>query len=126
MGVLGPLEVFRALKASGFVPRRSLELVVFTAEEPTRFGLGCLGSRLMSGQLSSEVASALHDADQVSLTEWLKRMDWGGVELESVRLANGAYRAFVELHIEQGPLLEREKIDIGVVEKIAAPSSLRP
>jgi ureidoglycolate amidohydrolase len=125
VGVLGPLEAFRALKAIGFVPRRSLELVVFTAEEPTRFGLGCLGSRLMSGRLALDKAAALRDAGGVSLPEWLARMDWGQPDLESVKLAPGAYRAFVELHIEQGPLLERDKIDIGVVEKIAAPSAFR-
>jgi ureidoglycolate amidohydrolase len=125
LGVLGPLEAFRALKETGFVPRRSLELIVFTSEEPTRFGLGCLGSRLMSGRLDPAKALALRDADKVSLAEWLERMAWGKPEVASVKLSSGHYRAFVELHIEQGPLLEREKIDIGVVEKIAAPSAFR-
>jgi len=125
IGVLGVLEAFRALKAAGFVPRRSLELIVFTAEEPTRFGLGCLGSRLMSGTLAPQAAANLRDADKVSLAEWLQRMDWSKSDLASVRLDPGTYRAFVELHIEQGPLLERDTIAIGVVEKIAAPSAFR-
>ena len=125
VGVLGVLEAFRALKATGFVPRRSLELIVFTAEEPTRFGLGCLGSRLMSGRLAPAKAAGLRDSDKISLTEWLERMAWGTPDLESVKLSAGHYRAFVELHIEQGPLLERDNIDIGVVEKIAAPSAFR-
>ena len=51
VGVLGGLEAMRALKRSGLRPRRSIELVMFTSEEPTRFGIGCLGSRLMSGTL---------------------------------------------------------------------------
>jgi ureidoglycolate amidohydrolase len=125
VGVLGPLEAFRALKDAGFVPRRSLELVVFTAEEPTRFGLGCLGSRLMSGALAPGGAAQLRDADNVSLPDWLARMDWGQPDLASVRLQPGTYRAFVELHIEQGPLLERDHVAIGVVEKIAAPGAFR-
>jgi N-carbamoyl-L-amino-acid hydrolase len=54
VGVLGALEAMRALRESGFRPRRAVELVVFTAEEPTRFGIGCLGSRLLSGALSSK------------------------------------------------------------------------
>jgi N-carbamoyl-L-amino-acid hydrolase len=125
VGVLGPLEAFRALKAAGFTPRRPLELIVFTSEEPTRFGLGCLGSRLMSGRLAPEKALALGDSDGITLADWLGRMKWGDANLAPVRLAQGHYHAFVELHIEQGPLLERAGIDLGVVEKIAAPSAFR-
>jgi hypothetical protein len=51
VGVLGGFEALAALKRAGFQPRRSLEVVMFTSEEPTRFGLGCLGSRLMAGAL---------------------------------------------------------------------------
>src|SRR5712671_6904291 len=61
VGVLGGLEAIRALQQSGFEPRRSIELIIFTAEEPTRFGLGCLGSRLISGALSLEKAGTLRD-----------------------------------------------------------------
>lgn len=125
LGVLGVLEAFRALKESGFRPKRSLELIVFTAEEPTRFGLGCLGSRLMGGALEPERALPLKDKEGTTLEAWLQRMDWPKESLESVRLKPGHYRAFVELHIEQGPILEREGLDIGAVEKIAAPSSFR-
>src|ERR1035438_9843734 len=46
VGVLGAIEAMRALQAAGFQPKRSIELIIFTAEEPTRLGLGCLGSRL--------------------------------------------------------------------------------
>ena len=52
-------------------------------------------------------------------------MKWEKASLESVRLAKDRYRAFIELHIEQGPLLERENLDLGIVEKIAAPSAYR-
>jgi N-carbamoyl-L-amino-acid hydrolase len=79
----------------------------------------------MSGTLSPEKAAALQDADKISLPQWLERMAWGMPDLASVRLNPGAYRAFVELHIEQGPLLELDHIAIGVVEKIAAPSAFR-
>src|SRR6202049_1611191 len=56
VGVMGGLEAIRGLQQSGFRPRHSIELVIFTSEEPTRFGIGCLGSRLLSGSLSSEAA----------------------------------------------------------------------
>ncbi len=49
VGVLGGLEAIRTLQAAGFQPRRSIELVMITSEEPTRFGLGCLGSRALAG-----------------------------------------------------------------------------
>lgn len=125
VGVLGALEAFRALKQAGFVPNHSLELIIFTAEEPTRFGIGCLGSRLLAGALSLPRAAALRDREGHDLTYWRKRVGLGRQNIKSVRLPKNRYSAFVELHIEQGPLLEQERIPIGVVEKIAAPSTLR-
>ncbi|HEX3856322.1 MAG TPA: M20 family metallo-hydrolase [Verrucomicrobiae bacterium] len=124
VGVLGAIEAIRALKKSGFQPKRSIELIVFTAEEPTRFGVGCLGSRLLSGVLSSKKAPGLKDRDGENLEFWRKRGGCKG-KLDSVKLPKNFYSAFIELHIEQGPVLEKEKISIGIVEKIAAPSTLR-
>jgi ureidoglycolate amidohydrolase len=126
IGVLGPLEAIRSLRESGFRPVRSLEIIMFTAEEPTRFGLGCLGSRLMSGTLAPSDALALRSRKRESLLDLKTAAGYGeDPELSSVRLPEGIYRAFVELHIEQGPILEKEGLAIGAVEKIAAPSSFR-
>jgi len=69
VGVLGGLEAIRALQRDGFRPKRSIELVIFTSEEPTRFGIGCLGSRLLSGLLDPSVGTRLKDRDGVSLDE---------------------------------------------------------
>src|SRR3977135_2889453 len=63
VGVLGGLEAIRALQRSGFRPRHSIELLVFTSEEPTRFGIGCLGSRMLSGTLSANAARRLTDSE---------------------------------------------------------------
>ena len=147
VGVLGAIEAIRALQKNNFQPRRSIELIVFTSEEPTRFGIGCLGSRLLGGVLSPEKAAALKDRDGKTLDEWRAQAGFGGArlcepqqletskarrvtdprsnDLSSVRLPKDCYAAFVELHIEQGPILEKEKLDVGIVEKIAAPSTLR-
>jgi len=124
VGVLGAFEALAALKRAGFSPRRSLEVVMFTAEEPTRFGLGCLGSRLMAGSISVERAQALRDREGRTLDELRAAAGYSG-PLQSVRLPPGYYHAFVELHIEQGPILEAEGIPIGIVEHIAGPSSYR-
>jgi len=125
VGVLGAIEAIRSLQRSGFSPKRSVELIIFTAEEPTRFGIGCLGSRLLSGSLSLDRAGTLRDGEVKTLEDWRKTVGYENQKLESVRLKPDCYCAFVELHIEQGPLLEKENIPIGIVEKIAAPSSIR-
>jgi N-carbamoyl-L-amino-acid hydrolase len=125
VGVLGAIEAIRALQRSGFRPRRSIDLIVFTAEEPTRFGIGCLGSRLLSGSLPLKKAQALRDRDGHDLNYWRRKGGVSNQRLETVRLKRNCYDAFVELHIEQGPLLENERIPIGIVERIAAPSTLR-
>ena len=124
VGVLGGLEAIRALQQAGFRPTHSIELLVFTSEEPTRFGIGCLGSRLLAGTISTEAARKLTDRDGASVDEVRSAAGFTG-DLRKVKLPAGYYKAFVELHIEQGPILEREQIPLGVVTNIAAPASLR-
>jgi N-carbamoyl-L-amino-acid hydrolase len=123
VGVLGALEAIRSLQLSGFRPRHSIELLLFTSEEPTRFGIGCLGSRLLSGSMSPHAARALRDKDGRSLEEVREKAGFTGT-LEQVKLRDGYFKAFVELHIEQGPLLERQRVPLGIVTRIAAPASL--
>ncbi len=122
VGVLGGLEAIRALQRSGFKPERSIELIQFTAEEPTRFGVGCIGSRLLAGVLGPDADERLRGSDEVTLKMARTSAGFQG-SLASVRLARGTYAAFVELHIEQGPILEREGIAIGVVTNIVGPAS---
>ncbi|HEY2456788.1 MAG TPA: M20 family metallo-hydrolase [Candidatus Acidoferrum sp.] len=124
VGVLGGLEAIRALQQSGFRPTRSIELILFTSEEPTRFGIGCLGSRLLSGTLTPADALQLRDSLGDSLDKIRLAAGMPG-DLASVPLAAGHYSSFVELHIEQGPLLEQAAIPLGIVESIAAPASLQ-
>jgi ureidoglycolate amidohydrolase len=124
VGVLGGLEAIRALQRDGFRPRNSVELLLLTSEEPTRFGLGCIGSRLLSGTLSPDAARKLKDSEEKSVDEVRHAAGLGG-ELEDVKLERGYYKAFVELHIEQGPVLESENIPLGIVTSIAAPASAR-
>ncbi len=114
VGVLGGLEAIRALQHSGVHPRRSIELIVFTAEEPTRYGIGCFGSRLLAG--------VLDPASLPGLDEHRAAAGFHG-DVASVPLPAGHYAAFVELHIEQGPSLERAGIPLGIVTAIAAPAT---
>ena len=124
VGVLGGLEAIRALQRAGFQPRRSIELLMFTSEEPTRFGIGCLGSRLLSGSLQAGRAKTLTDKEGQSLDQVRTAAGFSGT-LDDVVLPKGYYEAFLELHVEQGPVLEARNIPVGVVTAIAAPASLR-
>ena len=124
VGVLGGLEAIRALQRSGFRPKHSIELLIFATEEPTRFGIGCLGSRVLSGTLSADAAAKLKDDNGDSVDEVRQRAGFDG-RLQDVKLPTGYYKAFVEMHIEQGALLERAQTGIGIVKSIAAPASLR-
>jgi ureidoglycolate amidohydrolase len=123
VGVLGALEAVRALQASGFTPKRSIEIILFTSEEPTRFGVGCLGSRVMAGTLDNEALEKLKDKDSKTPLEATKEAGFTG-SIADVTLPQGYYSAFVELHIEQGPLLEHNKHNIGIVTAVAAPATL--
>lgn len=124
VGVFGGLAAIRTLKNEGYKPTRSIELILFTSEEPTRFKIGCLGSRMLGGQLKVADVLKLTDDAGESFDEVRKKAGYTS-NLSEVLLSKNHYKAFVELHIEQGPILENEDLDIGIVTKIAAPSSLK-
>ena len=107
-GPLGIVSAFLALdllSERGVTPRRPIGVVAFTEEEGSRFGVACLGSRLLTGALDPERAAALRDRDGVTLPEAMKS---GGVDAsllgpDPARLAR--IGTFVELHVEQGRAL---------------------
>lgn len=133
VGVLGGLEAMRSLKESGFIPKRAIETLMLTSEEPTRFGIGCIGSRLLGGVIDPEAADRMLDRlpetdasapTGLTLAQVRQAAGFHG-SLAGMKLPIGHYHAWVELHIEQGPLLEREGIELGIVTSIASPSSYR-
>lgn len=114
-GVAVALEVARALADQGIELDHDLEVVDFLAEEVSIFGVSCIGSRGMAGVLPQEWLS--RQSGELTLEQGI--LDAGG---EPARIAAEARRdiaAFLELHIEQGPVLETERRDIGVVTAIA-------
>jgi hydantoinase/carbamoylase family amidase len=124
LGVLGAIEAVAQLRASGFVPRRTIELIGFAGEEP-RFGAGCIGSRAMVGSISRGDLDEMHDRDGVSVAAAMRASGLDPDRLDEARLDAASVHAFVELHIEQGAVLEASGVPIGVVEQIAAPHDLR-
>ncbi|MFO7191647.1 MULTISPECIES: allantoate amidohydrolase [Thermocrispum] len=106
LGVASALAAVDRLRAQGFRPRRPLAVVVFAEEEGGRFGVACLGSRLLTGAIAPERALTLTDADGVTFAEAARRagIDPARVGPDPDRL--GMIGAFVELHVEQGRALE--------------------
>ena len=114
-GVAGGIAIARALAADGVDLEHPLEVVDFLAEEPNEFGLSCVGSRGISGSLTSEHL-AFCNPKKETLAEALKRVGGNPDGIAAAR--RGDIKAAFELHIEQGPVLEAEGIDIGVVTAI--------
>lgn len=123
VGVLGGLEAIRSLQRMGYVPNRPIELVMFTSEEPTRFGVGCSGSRAMSGAMTPQELLKLVDSENRNYDQVRRDAGFQG-DLDDVLLAKWYFHAFVELHIEQGPELEATNVPVGIVTAIAAPATV--
>ncbi len=121
-GVIGAIEACRLIKQSGAEHKRSIRAIVFTSEEPTRFGTGCIGSRAMAGHLSLEETKDLKDDNGISLYDELVRLGYNLNEYNNVRKHSGDVFASLEMHIEQAPVLEQLGIPIGIVEGICAPT----
>ncbi|HWF72166.1 MAG TPA: hydantoinase/carbamoylase family amidase, partial [Solirubrobacteraceae bacterium] len=122
LGVLGAIEAVRQIAADG-VPRRSIEIVVFAGEEP-RFGSGCIGSRVLTGRLSRGDLDAMKDRSGVSIAEAMRDVGLDPDRVAEACLDGSKIVAFVELHIEQGSVLEGLGVPIGVVTHIAAPHDM--
>ncbi|WP_158602441.1 Zn-dependent hydrolase [Cohnella endophytica] len=115
LGVLGGIEALRTVKEKGLRHRCSLEVVCFTDEEGVRFGVGYIGSRAMAGDWNAEWLNA-RDRDGISLGEAMRQ---AGIRPEEVALSKrgaGSVKVYLELHIEQGRVLE----DVGAVCGIAS------
>lgn len=122
-GVVAGLEAVRMIQASGASFKRNIEVIVYTSEEPTRFGLGCLGSRAMAGELSLEQAYSLKDADGKSLPDVLEELGYDLTQFADIAVPMGSVHGAVELHIEQGGMLESLDLPVGIVHTIAAPTN---
>jgi ureidoglycolate amidohydrolase len=124
VGVLGAIEAVRAMRAEKLQPRRPIEIVAFAGEEP-RFGTGCIGSRAIIGALGDDDPQRLRDREGVSLAQALREFGLDPDRIAEAALDPSTVHAFVELHIEQGAVLEANGEAIGVVTAIAAPHDFR-
>jgi N-carbamoyl-L-amino-acid hydrolase len=116
LGVLCGLEVIRALDDASVRTRHPVALVIFTNEEGARFQPAMLASGVLAGKIALEDAYNARDRDGIRLVDELERIGYLGPEPCVAR----PFRAYLELHIEQGPCLEEEGLSVGVVEGIVA------
>jgi N-carbamoyl-L-amino-acid hydrolase len=105
--------------------RHPLEVIALTNEEPNAFGLSTVGSRAMAGELTADRARELGDAEGRTLAQAIDSVGGDSARLETARRPPGGIAHYLELHIEQGPVLDRERAAVGVVTGIGAPTRLR-
>lgn len=121
-GVVAGMEAVRMINASGKKPIRNIVVIVYTSEEPTRFKLGCLGSRAMAGKLGEAEAKELKDDDGNTLYEVLEQRDFPVQDFAKVPVKKGSVYGAIELHIDQCGVLEKANKPVGIVKTICAPS----
>lgn len=121
LGVMCGLEAIRSIKENGVNFKRSLELIVFSCEESSRFKMATLGSKVISGKLNKQNLKDLKDDDKISVFDAAKKCGFDVENLQNAIKPNDFYHSYIELHIEQGPVLQNQKATLGAVSAIAAP-----
>lgn len=124
VGVLAAIEVLHCLEDKQEKYDHPIEVVVFMAEESSRFGVATLGSKAFCGKLSFENLEQYKDKEGISLSQAIRQR---GLMPEKINQAQykSPIKAFLELHIEQGKVLEATNKQIGIVTGIAAPTRLQ-
>ena len=117
LGVVSALEAVDALRAKGFTPARPVAIAVFSEEEGGRFGVACLGSRLLAGAIPPEKALRLTDSDGITFAEAVRAADLDPARFGRDDEALARIGCFVELHVEQGRGLT---VPVGVASSIIA------
>jgi N-carbamoyl-L-amino-acid hydrolase len=114
-GIIAALEVVRAFRDEGYKPRYPIEVVDFLAEEPSEYGVSCVGSRAMAGALDDAMLAS-KNAGGETLAAAIARIGGDPGRLAEARRENIA--GYLELHIEQGVVLENSGVDLGLVTAI--------
>lgn len=120
LGFVAALETVRSLNERGLATRRPITLVIFASEEAVRFADTCMGSKTMTGQISRAELDALRDAQGTSAADAFRAVGFDPDRLDEARWDPARIAAYLELHIEQGKVLEKLSVPIGVVSAIAA------
>ena len=122
-GVVGALEALYMLRDTQL--KRSIEVLIFRAEESSRFGFATMGSKLLTGAATVDKLNKGGKKGDISFEEALRQRGCAPERAAEAIIAPGTYASFSELHIEQGKVLEEKGINIGIVRNIAAPTRFK-
>jgi N-carbamoyl-L-amino-acid hydrolase len=125
VGVIGALEAVRTIIENKIPVRSPIEVVCFVGEESSRFGFSTLGSSLLAGEVQPNDLTNAVDSQGTKLETVLSSLGISRRNMSSLKRAPKTLKAYLELHIEQGPILEAKKKRIGLVTSIAAPSRFK-
>jgi len=121
-GIVSALEVVRRLNSKKIKTHHPIEIICFTAEESSRFGISTIGSKFLTGKLKINQMKDITDKSGVTLKDALEEIGKSVDKIKSAQKQSKSFQSFFEVHIEQGPLLERNQKDIGVISGIASPT----
>ena len=122
-GIVGALEALYMLQDTKL--NRSVEVIIFRAEESSRFGFATIGSKLMTGNGSPESFSKAAKKGELSYIESLENWGCNPANYKEAIIAPNTYKSFSEIHIEQGKVLEETGKQVGIVHNIAAPTHFK-
>ena len=122
-GVVGALEALYMLRDAKL--KRSIEVIIFRAEESSRFGFATMGSKLLTGSATPEKLNKGGKKDDICFLEALRQWGCEPEKYAEAIIPAGHYASFSELHIEQGKVLEEKGVQIGIVHNIAAPTRFK-
>ncbi len=123
LGVVAGLEVIRRMNSNNYVTDHPLELIIFACEESSRFNMATLGSKAMIGSIDENIKS-LEDKDGVTIEEVFNQCHLNIYNIKHSKRDPSEIKVFLELHIEQGPVLANNKKTIGIVKGIASATRL--
>ncbi|RAK07899.1 allantoate deiminase [Halanaerobium saccharolyticum] len=124
-GVIMALEILRVMEENDVKTKYPIEFVAMIEEEGGRFGSGVFGSRTMTGQVDYQELLNSKDTDGISMAEAFENFGFDPKKIEEAKRDPEKLKAFIELHIEQGPVLENEEKDVGIVDFVVGINQIR-
>ncbi|WP_339230160.1 Zn-dependent hydrolase [Aeribacillus sp. FSL K6-2833] len=118
LGVLAGIEILQTMMEQGIQTRHSISVAAFTDEEGVRFSTGMLGSRALTGELQEEELFQYKDENGISIADAMVQCGYNPKLVHRARRCSEEFKAFLELHIEQGKVLESEQAPVGIVTGI--------